>query len=273
MTDHFGTVYSALLMDLVHEGAISTNARTGVRVSTYGGTYSFSIPMGKLQLPGNRAFYPKIAAAELGWMLLGTRDPSFVMQHAPKLWSKFIEDGQLKAAYGWRWREAFGRDQLQWAIAALKQDQSNRQCWVQAWDPSSDGCGYPQQPKNIPCPIGFSLNIIGGKLYMALFIRSSDAYVGLPYDVMVYSMLGNLIANQLGVTPGELHVTLANVHLYEPHWELANQDFGHVWKPESLDHPTLTLDWVARHPEALVNFFSGYKPEPALPKRLPELIE
>lgn len=270
---HFGEAYSTLLNDLLWDGAQSLNTRTKTKVSTHGGAYSFSVSMKKLQLPGNRAFFPKIAAAELGWMLQGTKDPSFVMQHAPKLWGKFIEDGELKAAYGYRWRHQFGRDQLRWAVDTLKADPSNRQCWVQAWDPAADGCGYPNQPKNIPCPIGFSLNVIGDKLYMALFIRSSDAYVGLPYDVMVYSILGNLIARQLDVEPGELHVTLANVHIYEPHWAMAHDDFAHIWKPEELDMPKLTLDWVSHHPEVLVNFFSGYKPPADLPRRLPELIE
>lgn len=270
---HFGAQYMDLLKEILYEGAQTVNARTGVRVATAGGTRSLNIDLRKLELPGNRALYPKVAAAELAWMLQGTKSPDFIMKFAPKLWGKFIEDGEIKAAYGWRWRKAFVRDQLLWAKCALRDDPSNRQCWVTAWDASSDGCGWPVQPKNIPCPVGFSLNIIGRKLYMALFIRSSDAYVGLPYDVMVYAMLANLLATELCVDPGELHVTLANVHLYEPHWAMAHEDLGNIWKPESLDFPRLTEHFATGHPEVLVEAFSRYKPPADIPRRLPELVE
>lgn len=273
MREHFGKSYGDLLFELL--GSPETlNTRTRTRVRTAYGARSFIVDLSKgLELPGNRAYYPKVAAAEVAWMLMGTKDPAFVMKHAPKLWGKFIEDGELAAAYGHRWRQAFGRDQISWMVSALRRDPSNRQCWVQAWDPRFDGLGYPDQPKNIPCPVGFTANIIDGKLHLALFIRSSDAYVGLPYDTMAYGMLASLIGRELGIPLGTLHITLANVHLYEPHWALAEDDFEHLWRPETLPFTGQSLSDVEFNPESFVTGWAQYKPSTELPRKLPELIE
>lgn len=282
---HFGSHYMDLLEELMGVGACEEiNKRTGVKIRAAYGPRAFSVDLFRgLQLPGNRAYYPKVAAAEVAWMLQGTRDPKLIMEHAPKLWGKFIEQGhndltgeqedQIKAAYGYRWRKAFGRDQLTWAVCALRDDPSNRQCWVTAWDASSDGCGWPVQPKNIPCPVGFSINIIGGRLHMAVFIRSSDVYVGLPYDVMAYSMLAALIGRELGVALGQLHVTLAHAHIYEPHFEMANECLDREWKPQDIPFSGLSISDVEFNPKALILAYSTYAPPQDILRHLPEVVQ
>lgn len=219
MTSFHGA-YRSLLTRLYHAN-VETNARTRTKIKVLPGSQFFQLDLsnGRLPVAGNRAYWPHIAAAETAWQVLGTQDPTFIMSFAPKLWEKFIEDGQLKTAYGWRWRNAFGRDQIDLALLALRTDPSNRQVWVQAWDPRSDGLGEPNQPKNIPCPLGFSLNIIGGRLHMSVFIRSSDVFVGLPYDVMGYALTMDILAACLQVKLGMLSFTLAHAHIYEPHFE------------------------------------------------------
>ncbi len=251
-----------------------TNARTGAGIRAIPHPVHLLIDLrGGLMLPGNRAYFPHIAAAEVAWMLKGTRDPDFIMKHAPKLWGKFIEDGKLRTAYGYRWRWHFGRDQLGLAVAALQADPTNRQCWVQAWDPSCDGLGTPGQPKNIPCPVGFTINVIKGRLNLSVFIRSSDVYVGLPYDVMGYAILASLIANELGVEVGHLSVTLAHAHLYDVHLDLAKEDLSRVWNPDRMAFSSLTISEAERHAPLLVDYYKAQKPNPHLPRKLPELIE
>lgn len=234
----FHEVYYGLLTDLLHRGVTETNARTKTQIKMLQGAFSFKLDLsnGKLPIAGNRRYFPHVSAAEVAWQFMGTRDPSFILKHAPKLWSKFVEteaveedrgNGMrtvekqvLKTAYGWRWREAFGRDQLALAVKELRDNPTNRQLWVQAWDPRSDGLGGPQ-PKNIPCPLGFSVSRFQDDIHMSVFVRSSDVFVGLPYDVMAYGLTLDAIAASVGCRPATMHFTLAHPHLYEPHWNMA----------------------------------------------------
>jgi len=227
----FHEAYRGLLSEIMNHGVTEENARTATKIKMLQGGHSFKLDLtnGRLPVAGNRRYYPHIAAAETAWQFMGTKDPEFILGKAPRLWSKFLEfettetgtvtDQQqvLKTAYGWRWREAFGRDQLALAMSELKDNPTNRQLWVQAWDPRSDGLGGPQ-PKNVPCPIGFTVSRFQDDLHMSVFIRSSDVFVGLPYDVMAYSLTADAIAATVGLRPASLHVTLAHPHLYEPHW-------------------------------------------------------
>lgn len=212
--------YRGLLSELTSRGVTELNARTKTQIKMLQGAHSFKLDLmnGQLPIAGNRRYYPHVAAAETAWQFMGTKSPDYIVGKAPKLWSKFVEDGELKTAYGWRWREAFGRDQLALAIEELKANPTNRQLFISAWDPRCDGLGG-EQPKNIPCPIGFTLSRFQNDLHMSVFIRSSDVFVGLPYDTMCYALTLDAIAASVGCAPGTLHITLAHPHLYEPHWE------------------------------------------------------
>lgn len=231
----FHEAYRGLLSELVNHGVTEVNERTKTEIKMLQGAHSFKLDLsdGRLPVAGNRRYYPHVAAAETAWQFMGTKDPKFILGKAPKLWSKFLEDEEvtedrgngpvtftkkvLKTAYGYRWRHAFGRDQLALAIHELKTNPTNRQLFISAWDPRSDGLGGPQ-PKNIPCPVGFTVSRFGNDLHMAVFIRSSDVFVGLPYDVMGYALTADAIAATVGLRPKSLHFTLAHAHLYKPHW-------------------------------------------------------
>lgn len=247
----FHKVYRGLLSALMNHGVTEVNERTKTEIKMLQGAFSFKLDLSNGQLPvaGNRRYYPHIAAAETAWQFMGTKDPTFILGKAPKLWSKFLEtettrlggrdaddDDEvverqvLKTAYGYRWRHAFGRDQLALAVHELKTNPTNRQLFISAWDPRSDGLGGPQ-PKNIPCPVGFTVSRFGNDLHMAVFIRSSDVFVGLPYDVMGYALTADAIAATAGLRPKSLHFTLAHAHLYKPHW--------------NATRACLTADWSA----------------------------
>lgn len=232
----FHEAYRSLLSELMNHGVTEVNERTKTEIKMLQGAHSFKLDLsdGRVPVVGNRRYYPHVAAAETAWQFMGTKDPTFILGKAPKLWSKFLEDEEvthdrgngpitftkkvLKTAYGYRWRHAFGRDQLALAIHELKTNPTNRQLFISAWDPRSDGLGG-LQPKNIPCPVGFTVSRFGNDLHMAVFIRSSDVFVGLPYDVMGYALTADAIAATTGLRPKSLHFTLAHAHLYEPHWK------------------------------------------------------
>ena len=251
----FHEAYRGLLSELMNHGVTEVNERTKTEIKMLQGAHSFKLDLsdGRLPVAGNRRYYPHVAAAETAWQFMGTKDPKFILGKAPKLWSKFLEtetarfggrdaddDDEvverqvLKTAYGYRWRHAFGRDQLELAVQELKTNPTNRQLFISAWDPRSDGLGGPQ-PKNIPCPVGFTVSRFGNDLHMAVFIRSSDVFVGLPYDVMGYALTADAIAVTVGLRPKSLHFTLAHAHLYKPHWNATRACLTAGWSFHAMN--------------------------------------
>jgi thymidylate synthase len=292
-TTGFPSVYAALLDALLKHGVEQENARTGHAVLALYGGFSFcldlssgglkrtcarasaledslsndgsfeSVDSGLLPVPGCRRVYPATAAAEVAWFIRGSKDVSWLRKHAP-VWDKFVEaDGvTVEAAYGYRWRSHFGRDQLSLAVDALVRDPSDRQVLVCAWDPGSDALGAPVK-KNVPCPAFFHLsvfNLKGGRrmVQLCLFIRSSDVFVGLPYDVMGYALLADAVAAELSERTGALHragalvVTLAHPHLYDSHWIMARRARLEAPVETLVPLPGHSISSIERDPDGYV---------------------
>lgn len=244
---HFHIAYGRILHELLDSPFTETNARTGVKIKTLPGGISFKINLrcGTLPICGHRKLHPKTAAAEVAWFLSGTKDVTWMAKHAP-IWNKFVEDDgkTVNAAYGYRWIKHFGRNQITHIISALWADPTNRRIYVSAWDPAQDGFEFPS--KNVPCPVGFTISLVGDELHSSLLMRSSDVFVGLPYDVMGHVILMDVIAatlntdSRFNVHPGSLHVTLAHPHLYECHFEMAQEA---VSKQVVFEAPRRVTGW------------------------------
>jgi thymidylate synthase len=247
----FPDVYGSLLVELLdgpHE--VHVNARTSARVNVLPSGCSFVLDLSDnvLPTPGLRRVYPYVAAAELAWFLSGTKDLTWLRQHA-KIWDKFTTNAiYVENAYGYRWRHHFGRDQIADAVEALRENPTDRRIYIGAWDPGQDGLGRPSI--NVPCPVGFSLYALGSSLHMAVTMRSLDTFVGLPYDVMDFALLLRAFAQQLGLETGTMRLTANHVHLYEAHWEMAEKCLTQpAWAPPLImpDTPVLQIadkrDW------------------------------
>lgn len=250
----FSAVYKTLLWRLLSGHAVTEhNERTGVNILASLCPVHFNIDLSNGFLPvcGIRKTYPRTAAAEVAWFVLGSKDISFIREYAP-IWDKFVEeDGVTVAgAYGHRWREQFGRDQLAKAIEALKANPSDRRVVVMAWDASQDGLGNPS--KNVPCPIGYTLSIVNGRLNSAIILRSSDVFVGLPYDVMGHALLMQAIATSLGVKLGVMSVTLAHPHLYEVHEAMALEALQSETVVGCIAMPTWSIEDIEEDPHGYV---------------------
>jgi len=233
----FPLIYGGLLSQLMDSPYQETNKRTKVRIKVLPSGTSFVLDLSDnvLPTPGLRKVFPHVAAAELAWFLAGEQSIGWLNKYAPRIWEKFVEDGTdgVLNAYGYRWRRHFGRDQISDAVDALKKDKSDRRVYIAAWDPGMDGLGIPS--KNVPCPVGFSLYVVEDTLHLAVTLRSLDTFVGLPYDVMDFALLLRAFACELGMKQGTLRLTAHHVHLYEDHWEMAEE----CLRQESVTPPLL----------------------------------
>lgn len=216
INNNLDNIYIKVLDRLMTEPLI-LNKRTGVKIKSLWGV-NFDWNMNYYPLLNCRQMFPKTGAAELAWMLQGTKDVSFMRKYS-KIWDKFTDEGntdEIKTAYGYRWSQAFGYDQIDNIISKLKEDPSSRQQVLMNWDPRVDNV---EIAKNIPCPFTVVVGIINNRLNLHLTVRSNDFVIGFPYDIFVYTMLGNAIANELGISPGVLHYSIANCHIYETHFK------------------------------------------------------
>ncbi len=238
----FRAIYRDLVLKIMTSQLEQLNARTNKKVRTMEGGFSFELNLNNSYLPfiDLRKVYPHIAAAEIAWFLSGEKEVMWLSKYT-KIWNKFTEDnGRVKNAYGYRWRKHFFRDQIQDAIDSLTMDPSCRQTYISTWDPQKDGLMSPNE-KNTPCPVGFTLSIVDGKLHSSLLLRSSDVFVGLPYDIMGHAMLMKAFANSLNVTLGHLNVTLAHAHIYENHWDQAAEALERRWTGPVKNIPDILM--------------------------------
>lgn len=168
------------------------------------------------------ALNPAFAIAEIIWILNGRNDAAFLNYWNAQL-PKYAGDGsEYHGAYGHRLRSHFGMDQLQRAYHALRNNPEGRQVVLQIWDPSSDFPDEDGQPVNadIPCNISSLLKVRGGKLEWMQIMRSNDVFRGLPYNIVQFTTLQEILAGWLGVELGSYNHLSDSLHLYQSDAEL-----------------------------------------------------
>ncbi len=172
---------------------------------------------------GLRKLNYRFMAAEARWIIEGRDDVDSIAAYNAKI-AAFSDDGRtFYGAYGPRYR-----DQLPHVVQRLTEDPDSRQAGLTLWRPS------PPPTKDVPCTVALFFQIRCGELNVHVFMRSSDAWLGLPYDCFNFSMLGYHVlgfvnqrhAGRYGdyrdpVRPGTLYLTMASSHLYEQHLEPA----------------------------------------------------
>jgi len=233
----FDSLYRDIIADIMINGAESYNERTGMATKALPGVTFELYPAKEFPLLTLRSCPVKLFCAEVVWMITGEKDLSF-LQDFTKIWDTFAEeDNTIEAAYGYRWRHHFGRDQLLDLVNHLKQEPSSRQGVVMMWDPASDGL-LAGKKKNVPCPFTFTVNIINDELNLHLVIRSNDMMLGNPHDVAGFALLQSMLAQELGTGIGKLTVSISHAHIYENHYDQAKTIMSRM--PHS--HAEVVLD-------------------------------
>ena len=182
----------------------------------------------------------RFMAAEALWIQAGRNDLETLTRVNPKM-ANYSDDGvTLAGAYGPRIRP-----QVSYVVQALVRDRDTRQAALTIWTPS------PEPSKDLPCTVAMTFSIREHRLYQHVFMRSSDAWLGVPYDVFSFSLLGievaclyNLVTKEpIGL--GHLTVTMTSSHLYEEHWSPAGSITSKPGLAEDMP-PTVDPGLVAK---------------------------
>jgi thymidylate synthase len=221
----FDQIYKETLHSIYHQGDDVFNDRTGYNTKALPGvTYNLE-PSKSFPILTLRKIPIRLFCAEVVWMITGKKDTAFLRQFT-KIWDDFAEeDGTIEAAYGYRWREHFGRDQLLDLIAHLREEPTSRQGVVVMWDPASDGL-LGEKKKNVPCPFCWTANITNNRLNLHLIIRSNDMVLGNPHDTAGFALLQAMIAQELGIEVGKLTVSISHAHIYDNQYEQVEEMLG-----------------------------------------------
>lgn len=146
------------------------------------------------------------------WMLSGDWAVAPLLQFNKRMVSFAEDDGYQHGAYGHRWRELFGHDQILYAIKELTEQPESRRCVIGMWHPAMD---QRAPVKDVPCNTHIYLDVRGGKLNMTVCCRSNDMLWGAyGANAVHFSMLMEVIAAGVGVPLGVYRQFSNNFHVY-----------------------------------------------------------
>lgn len=170
------------------------------------------------------------ACAEAWWIISGKNSVKEIAKYNSKL-LQFTDDQEtLWGAYGPRFVE-----QLPYIIDCLSAQPHSRQAVCQIWRPS------PPKTKDCPCTLSIQWLIRNGGLHCIDTMRSSDIWLGWPYDVFVFTMVSGYVALKLREATGieyplrSFTLTAGSQHLYNSNIDTASDIFSPISVPDGVD--------------------------------------
>ncbi|MDP3733067.1 MAG: thymidylate synthase [Candidatus Daviesbacteria bacterium] len=224
----------------------------GVKIrSVFGRQIRFDLSKG-FPLLTTKKVYLRAIIHELLWFLKGDSNIKYLVDQDVHIWDEwafkkyqgkmtqeeFIEKikndppaggfakkwGDLGNVYGvqWRkWKTSDKRliDQLAWVIKELKSTPFRKSILVSAWNPEFIyEMALPGKSMALPpCHTLFQFNVNNGRLSLQLYQRSADSFLGVPFNIASYALFTMMMAQVVGLKPGEFVHTFGDIHIYSNH--------------------------------------------------------
>ncbi|NLS09011.1 thymidylate synthase [Nesterenkonia sp. MY13] len=257
------TPYEDLLADVLANGAQKTDRTgTGTR-SVFGRQIRYDLSESFPLITTKRVYF-KAVALELLWFLRGDSNVRWLQERGVRIWNEWAdENGDLGPVYGVQWRSwptpnGEEVDQIAQLVEQLKANPDSRRHVVTAWNP-----GQVSEMNLPPCHILFQFYVADGKLSCQLYQRSADMFLGVPFNIASYSLLTMMIAQQVGLEPGEFIWSGGDCHIYDNHLEQVREQLSREARP----YPQLRIN---RQPESIFDYdyedfeVLNYDPHPTI---------
>lgn len=215
--DQPDTQYEELLRRVLDTGTPKED-RTGTgTVSLFGETLRYDLSE-TFPLVTTKRVHFKSLAVELLWFLRGDTNVRWLQERGVKIWDEWAdENGDLGPVYGHQWRswpapDGGSIDQISRVVETLRTDPDSRRMIVSAWN-----VGDLDQMALSPCHAFFQFYVADGKLSCQLYQRSADLFLGVPFNIASYALLTRMVAEQVGLAPGDFIWVGGDCHIYSNH--------------------------------------------------------
>lgn len=210
--------YLDLVNDILTNGIRKEN-RTGVdTLAVFSRQMRFDLSEGSIPLLTTKKMHTRSIIYEILWYLQGGDNIKYLNDHGVTIWDEWAqEDGSLGPIYGYQWRkwpDPYGNpiDQVADVIYKLKNNYNDRRMIISAWN-----VGYLNQMRLPPCHLLFQFYVANNKLSCNMYQRSVDSGLGLPFNIVQYSILTHMFAQVTNLEPGEFIWNGGDVHIYVNH--------------------------------------------------------
>lgn len=202
----------SLLNDLIFRGLpFSPRNKKTLELVAYKRTFDMAFPVVTV---AQRELGYKFMCAEAAWILTGRNDVKTIVQFSKRI-AQFSDDGEtFFGAYGPK-----VLDQLPYCASVLREDPWSRRAVINIWREK------PENTKDYPCTLSLQFLLRGPYAHTVATMRSSDAWLGWPYDVFNFTMVTVallLMLRDLGaprLALGSLTLQAGSQHLYEENFE------------------------------------------------------
>ena len=210
--EHINDVLKATAESCIGSG-LATSPRGMSTLEVIGYNFSLMNPRARIVGFPNRRWSLPLAIGEFCWHMRGDNSVDALSYYADA-WSNFSDDGITVrgSCYG---NKAFSHDHgdCSWnrCKRLLINDQDSRRAVI-TFD-VLDGSDLITRDKS--CLTTMQFLVREGKLSMVANMRSNDIYLGLPYDVFLFTMMQEVMALELGVDVGTYVHFVGSLHVYE----------------------------------------------------------
>jgi thymidylate synthase len=245
------------LLKETHENGESKTTRNGVVVSIFGCMINFKDIATSFPLITTKKMFFRGIVEELLWFLRGSTNAHELKQKKVHIWDgnstrEYLDsigldypEGELGPVYGWQWRkfgkeyvvaaeatESEGIDQIKYVLEELSKDTNSRRAVLSAWNP----CDLKKMALP-PCHILYIFNRSSKGLSCHLTLRSSDLFLGLPFNIASTALLTQIFAHVLHIPANEISLSICDAHIYEEHTQQVAKQIA----SDSFDLPKVLI--------------------------------
>ncbi len=154
--------------------------------------------------------------AEFAWYLSKDKNLDYIKPYISAYNLEEQENRKILGAYGPKIFGSSGTSKSQYE--RIIEQISKRNTTKQAYLTISDKKDYKyreDQYSSPPCTIGLHFLVRDNKLNLTTYMRSNDAYYGLPHDLFCFTMLQELVTCRTNLSLGNYTHIATSMHIYE----------------------------------------------------------
>jgi len=236
--------YLDLLQDILDNGVLKDD-RTGTgTLSVFGRQFRHDLADG-FPLLTTKKLHLRSIINELIWFLRGDTNVRWLHENGVTIWDEWATDeGDLGPIYGAQWtawptRDGGSINQIDYVVDCLRNNPDSRRILFHGWNVEylPDERLSPQDNVRAgrmalpPCHLLYQFYVARGTLSSQLLIRSSDSFLGLPYNTASLAVLTMMLAQQCDLEPGEIVICTGDSHIYSNHLDQVREQLSRAPRP------------------------------------------